>query len=227
MHSSYERSNVRMSNKSYEWVYRKLLMHIRVPSTLRLPRNPIGLRGLGDDGDEPIDTTDPTTIDPTTIPDPFPVMTGPIATATGDTGGTGFGPSGLFNAEQMNQIEAGQVPADLTAAQLNALTPYYAPVGTLPSNPTTASLTSAGFTPAQAASLLTTAAQTAIAAYKSTQSPGLIPGTSLVYNPATGQVLNAAGAVVNSGTTTTGSISPIMILLLIGGAALVIASKRS
>lgn len=60
---------------------------------------------------------------------------------------------------------------------------------------------------------------------KSTQNPTLVSGTSLVYNPATGQLVNAAGLPISStaygytGVTSLGSMLP---LLLIGGGLLVV-----
>jgi len=84
-----------------------------------------------------------------------------------------------------------------------------------------------GSTGAQtAAQILAAAAQAAgagSAILKSTQSPGLIPGTSLVYNPATGQIMSATGAAP---AVTTLSLTSMLPILLIGGIALVFLSGK-
>jgi hypothetical protein len=65
-------------------------------------------------------------------------------------------------------------------------------------------------------------------AYKSLQTPSLIPGTNLVYNPATGQIssatgLTAAGLLAASTTSSLAtSLSSMGPVLLIGGALLLI-----
>jgi hypothetical protein len=63
------------------------------------------------------------------------------------------------------------------------------------------------------------AATTAVKLNQSLQTPGLIPGTSLVYNPATGQITNALGTAQQI-SSSLGSILPL--LLLAGGAFLLI-----
>lgn len=53
-----------------------------------------------------------------------------------------------------------------------------------------------GLTAAQIAAIATAAGQAAINVAKATSVPGLIPGTNLVYNPATGGFVPASGAGV-------------------------------
>lgn len=80
---------------------------------------------------------------------------------------------------------------------------------------------SGGVTPQQLASLLAAGAQGASAIYRATQSPSLVPGSSLVYNPQTGQLVPASGLSVGGlfGTSLSASGS-LMPILLIGGAVL-------
>lgn len=210
-------------------------MHVRVPTTRRhIHRPALGYYGLGDDG---TDTTfDPTTVDTSTITDPFantPIDSGLVTDPSGLMTGTplpsvttGYGPGGLFTADQQNLIESGQVPTGLTSAQVAALTPYYSPVGTLPVNPNSSNLAAAGFNPSQISSILSSAAQAAIASYKAVQQPGLIPGTNLVYNPSSGQILNASGSLTASTSGLTASGSGITILLLLGLGVVLIMSNR-
>jgi hypothetical protein len=53
--------------------------------------------------------------------------------------------------------------------------------------------------------------------YQSTQSPSLIPGTNAIYNPATGQILNAA----NLTSLTSSLTSALPTILIFGGIGLV------
>lgn len=52
--------------------------------------------------------------------------------------------------------------------------------------------------------------------YLQSEGPGVIPGTNLVYNPATGQVINPSAVTIGSAgqavNTALGGISPVMIL---------------
>ena len=71
-----------------------------------------------------------------------------------------------------------------------------------------------------------TAATTAAKINQSLQSPSLIPGTSLVYNPATGQITNSLGTA----QALTSSLSSMLPLLLLAGGAFLLISmmgKRS
>ena len=74
--------------------------------------------------------------------------------------------------------------------------------------------TSTGLTAAQISQIFTSAAQSGVAIFKATSSPSLIPGTNLVYNPATGQIANALTGL--TGTQVASSISSLMPLFLIG-----------
>ena len=61
------------------------------------------------------------------------------------------------------------------------------------------------------------------AIYKSTQSPSLIPGTNLVYNPSGGPLVSASGLPTTLTPSTLGSMFP---LLLIVGAVLLFSGGR-
>ena len=56
-----------------------------------------------------------------------------------------------------------------------------------------------------------------LAIFKATSSPSLIPGTNLVYNPATGQVSNATTGLTGSQLASTLGLSPQLLLLLGAG----------
>lgn len=78
-----------------------------------------------------------------------------------------------------------------------------------------------GLTPTQINALINGATQTATGIYRATQSPSVVPGSNLVYNPATGQFLSASGTGV---VTPFGTVSSSMLpLLLLGGGALLLA----
>jgi hypothetical protein len=83
---------------------------------------------------------------------------------------------------------------------------------------------SQSLTAAQAAALIAQLGSTANSVYKSTQTPYTIPGTNLVYNPATGQLLNAGtgGAIGGTGTGTNLLAGISTQTLLIGGGLLVL-----
>jgi hypothetical protein len=92
-------------------------------------------------------------------------------------------------------------------------------------------LTGSGGTPvtttlAQLLQASATAASTAAAINKSIQTPSLIPGTSLVYNPATGQISNALGLtgtqIAASGLAGLGGIGMIAVL----GVVLLLVMKK-
>ena len=117
-------------------------------------------------------------------------------------------------------------------------TPDYLPGGGA-ITPTVSAPTSGGggLTAAQITSIAAAAGQAAINIAKATSTPGLIPGTNLVYNPATNQFLPASGA----GTTLPGtqvSLTPtglsasltsgtaLAIAGVIGAIALIFAMKR-
>lgn len=111
-----------------------------------------------------------------------------------------------------------------TLANLNTL----APGGTYSwgSNvPLGAKNTSTGqpVTAAQVAKLIAQAAAGASAVYKSIQGPYVVPGTNVVYNPATGQYASASGVALQGGTLNLGGLLP---LLLIGGLVLVMSGGR-
>jgi hypothetical protein len=89
--------------------------------------------------------------------------------------------------------------------------------------------TGAGVSAAQIAQIFTSAASAGIAVFKATSSPSLIPGTSLVYNPATGQVANASTGLTGSQLATTLGVGSMSIgtILLLGGAAVLLLMMTS
>jgi hypothetical protein len=110
-------------------------------------------------------------------------------------------------------------PVSATGAPVTPVTPT-ASLMTGPT-PTAAQLagviqsgTSSGLSASQITSIFTSAAQAGVAVFKATSSPSLIPGTNLVYNPATGQIANALTGL--TGTQVASSISSLMPLFLIG-----------
>ena len=128
--------------------------------------------------------------------------------------------------------EGNAVPASVTASQINAAASAIA-TGEVNSSTVSPSVlaalatqgTSSGLSATQIASIFQQAANTGIAVFKATSSPSLIPGTNLVYNPATGQVSSATG--LNSAGLASVDIasqltSMLPILLLGGGAILVV-----
>ena len=79
--------------------------------------------------------------------------------------------------------------------------------------------TNSGLTAAQIAAIVNSAAAAGISVFKATSSPYAIPGTSLVYNPATGQIANSLGLTGSqiAATTLAGGSS---VVLIGGGIAL-------
>lgn len=87
----------------------------------------------------------------------------------------------------------------------------------------------AGMSASQIAALLATAAQGATSVYRSTQSPSLVPGTQLVWNPSTNTLVPASGLNVGGlfGTSFSATgLSGMLPILLIGAAALLLLSKH-
>jgi hypothetical protein len=101
------------------------------------------------------------------------------------------------------------------------------PVSMLPSTSQLATIaaqgTGTGLSAAQIANIFNSAASAGINVFKATSSPYAIPGTSLVYNPATGQLasstgLTAAGlATVQAAGITASSLTSMMPIILIAG----------
>lgn len=79
-----------------------------------------------------------------------------------------------------------------------------------------------GLTSQQLAAIISGAGQTAIALIKASGTPGLVPGTNVVYNPATGQFLPASGAILPGGASLNipGVSGAVSTPLVIGGLAL-------
>jgi hypothetical protein len=202
-------------------------MMIRVPATsppgisgLGRRGIPSSLLGLGDDGDGTTDTaiydTPPPVTTPITIldtssnplysdivtPSDYSSATGPI-----DQSGTAVTPIALSSSE---------------IAAINALpTSSVIQPSALPSVGQLASViqsgTSSGLNANQIAQIFSSASAAGLAIFKATSSPSLIPGTNLVYNPATGQVSNATTGLTGSQLASTLGLSPQLLLLLGAG----------
>ena len=71
-----------------------------------------------------------------------------------------------------------------------------------------------------------TAAQTAAAINRSLQTPALIPGTSLVYNPANGQITSGIATNTTAAGQVLSSISPVVIVAFGVIVVFILASKR-
>jgi hypothetical protein len=85
--------------------------------------------------------------------------------------------------------------------------------GSSTSTPTTPS---SSLTTAQLAALISSSGSAASSVIKATSSPYVIPGTNVLYNPATGQIVGASGL---TSSTLDASLSGIMPLLLLALAA--------
>jgi hypothetical protein len=109
--------------------------------------------------------------------------------------------------------------------------------GDTPTDASTAAFTNSSSTDWSSIASLSNAfsnlANSALSIYKQTQSPGVIPGSSLVYNPASGQIINPAavtvGALGTAASSTLGSIS-LSTIALVGlglvGVIVLMSSKR-
>ena len=150
-------------------------------------------RGMGDDYTDP---TDPTTTigDPTVTDLPDQPLLPPIS--------LNLGPP-------LSSSPPPLTPSEVAQGQYNNL---------ITSGDT--STNTSGQSAAQLLAAIAQAGAAGSAIYKSTQSPSLVAGTGLVYNPATGQLVNASGVLP---TAATSSISSLLPLLLIGGAILLIS----
>jgi hypothetical protein len=190
-------------------------MRIRVPATMPYEVGMSGLWGLGQDDNDPTggfdDSSSPTI---TPLPD-LPV---------------GSGPS--LSIPNLNPLPSAGTPVtstQVTNSQTGLIqTLYQYPSGEIvdqngniiqgPSG--SGASAGSGVNLAQLLGAASTAATTAAKINQSLQTPSLIPGTSLVYNPATGQISNATG-VAQALTSSLGSMLPL--LLLAGGAFLLIS----
>lgn len=185
-------------------------MMVRVPSR--------GFAGLGQDTEAGIfDSGGGTTIDLPTFGDTLPVI---------DINGNGaltLGPT----ATQAGLTEVGGVittPIDfgtcVGSGCTASLAPLTAPNAPAPTQSQLANIvsngTASGLSAAQIAQLVASAANAGVSVLKATSSPYAIPGTNLVYNPATGQILPSSG-LLNTASTLGTSMMPV---LLIGAAVL-------
>lgn len=109
------------------------------------------------------------------------------------------------------------VQVDFPAAadpSINSVEPFYGPptptppiqAGTSPATPA-----GSGLNYTQVIGTLSQAALNAVNIMKQTMQPGLVPGTSLVYNPASGQFLPASGTQLATTNFASSLSSPIMI----------------
>lgn len=147
----------------------------------------MGAFGMGQDD------SDPDTWDLGTSSTPAPTM--PVVTPVSPVTVTSSNPSDYTFA-------ATQAAAESAAAGLDTSLGSAWAAATSPT-------AGGGFNIAAFMNSLTASAGSAVKLYNSTQAPSLIPGTSAIYDPATGQILG--------GGLTSGSMSS---LLLYGGLAL-------
>ena len=82
-------------------------------------------------------------------------------------------------------------------------------------------------TPAQIAAIINSSVGGAANLYKALQSPAVVPGSSVIYNPSTGQFLSAAGSgVITPLGSAAVSSSGFMWLALAAGAAILLLGGR-
>jgi hypothetical protein len=174
-----------------------------MPATSRISR--FQLRGLGqDDSDtETIGDSDISDLPLTTSP---PLDTTSGLTITSD-------PADLEAAMQSQaaydvQLEtpSGNAITGLTPAQMQAILGANA---------------SGSITPAQIAAIISSSGSAAASIIKSTASPYVIPGTSVVYNPATGQMSSSTG-LSTTATAITSEISSFLPLILLAVGAMIV-----
>ena len=215
-------------------------MRISVPETMRVYPY-AGIAGLGqDDGFDDGLNLDTSPIDTTTLPlttgtldystllgtSPTTIMVDGVNYAVSDTSPVVTPPAVAPANAPYGYDELGQ---PLTAPATSGLSTLCtdASCQQMGSKPTAAQLagivtsgTSSGLNATQIAQIFSSAAQAGVAVFKATSSPALIPGTNLVYNPATGQIANAltglTGAQASLGGLSFGTI------LLFGGGLLLI-----
>ena len=121
-------------------------------------------------------------------------------------------------------------PDPSLVAEINSLpTGSTLPVSMLPSASQLATIatqgTATGLTAAQISQIFTSASAAGINIFKATSSPSLIPGTNLVYNPATGQMENATyGGLTGSqiSAISTSSLTAYLPMILLGGGLLLV-----
>lgn len=180
-------------------------MRVRLPETLEVYQPGwggfVGLEGLGQDDSTITDLpvyapSDVTLPDFTTIS--LPSTTGPISMPE-------INPSDLSIPGYTYDPGSGMYFPTSTSVTGGSI-------------PVPSSTAGSGLSLAQLLGSAATAAQTAAAINKTLQSPALIPGTNLVYNPATGQITSGVATT----STAVGSLlaSPVTILAI--GALLIL-----
>jgi len=180
-------------------------MMVHVPSVRHTVPNFRPIHGLGQE-DGSFDYTTPTPIDTSVTPIDTSVVSFPTVPTTA-----------LPNLPPISTINPSTgYASDLSAAEIAFLQGGAAP--------SAGSTTTGAQTAAQILAAAAQAAGAGSAILKSTQSPGLIAGTSLVYNPATGQILSATGGTPAAAVTS--SLTSMLPILLIGGIALVFLSGK-
>lgn len=172
------------------------------------------------------DTVAPLTSDIDTLVDPSTGQTYQIGSALS---AAVTPPSNLASASgPVSNTGASVTPASgaWTAADLAA-------VGGVGQSPTPAQLaqvvqqgTSTGLTSTQIAQLFSSAASAGLAIFKATSTPSIIPGTNLVYNPATGQIASALGTTASQVTSAITNLAPLLLLGVAGIVVLMMLSRK-
>jgi hypothetical protein len=126
----------------------------------------------------------------------------------------------VFDASGIPVTDFSGIPTSLTN-QIDTLLGN-TPIATSPTPAISAILnqgTSTGLTPAQIAQIISSSAGAATSILRSTESPYRVPGTNLVYNPATGQIMSSLGI---TGSALGTALTPVaMNGLMMAGIALV------
>ncbi len=93
--------------------------------------------------------------------------------------------------------------------------------------PTIPANSSGQLTPTQLVNLIGGAASAGSSVIRSTQTPSVIPGTTAIYNPATGQILPSTVGVGTPGSISAGvSLSPILIVIALVAVVGFMGGKR-
>jgi hypothetical protein len=124
-------------------------------------------------------------------------------------------------------------PQTLTPTQTSALTTLAAAPTPTPSATQLGQIvtngTSTGLTPNQIASIVGAASNAGVQILRATNNstPTLIPGTNLVYNPATGQIVPTGTSLSTAFGSATFSSSGLLIGALVIGAILIVMMKKN
>jgi hypothetical protein len=159
----------------------------------------------------------------------------PIDTSTYTTLLNTAQPSGSLTSSDLSDLGLqtySSLDPSLVSTLNNLPTTSPVPVSMLPSSSQLATIaaqgTSTGLSAAQIANIFNSAASAGVNIFKATSSPYQIPGTSLVYNPATGQIASSTGltptglATVQAASISASSLTSMLPILLIGGGLLLV-----